>query len=195
MKLLGATIPARDPQALADWYAHGVGRMPLAFEPGEASPQHVAFHVADLAAWRERLDVPLLRGDDGADEFDFSNWGGARSIYFEDPEGNVVELVARPDARPELSLAEVGLPTDDVAAAVDALDRELGLPHFDGDRASFSAVGDPDGLLIVVTVGRGWFPTHVPAGGAAVAVRLAADDGAGERELVLPGSRHRVTLS
>ena len=187
MRIVGATLPARDPQALADWYARSLGRVPLAFEPGEASPQHLALHVDDLPAWRERLPVPLLRDEDGHDEFDFGNWDGARSIYFDDPEGNVIELVARPEPRPELSLAEVGLATTDVAAAVDA----LGLPLYDGDRASFAAVGDADGLLILVIVGRGWFPSRVPAGDAAVAVRIEAGD---DRELTLPGSRHGIRL-
>ena len=191
MRILGATLPARDPQALADWYASRIGRVPVAFEPGEASPQHLAFHVGDLAAWRARLPVPLLRDGDGNDEFDFAGWDGARSIYFDDPEGNVIELVARPDERPELSLAEVGLPTTDVGAAVDALERELGLPQYDGDRSSFSAVGDPDGLLIVVAGGRGWFPSRVRAGDAAVSVRIAGEPA----ELILPGSRHRVTAA
>ena len=189
MRIAGATIPARDPQALADWYAATLGRVPVAFEPGEPSPQHLAFHVAELSSWRERLPVPLLQDDRGNDEFDFASWDGARSIYVLDPEGNVVELVARPRARPELSLAEVGLATTDVAGAVAALEQILALCRYDGDRSSFAAVGDPDALLIVVAAGRRWFPSRVPAGDAAVGVRI---EGAGEAQLLLPGSRHRI---
>lgn len=190
--LLGATFPCSDPKGLVEWYVNTLGStdLPIAFVEGEAHPHHFALHVGDLGEWRTRLSVPLLRDEGGFDEFDFSAWGGARAIYFGDPEGSIVELIARPVARPELSLAEVGLPVTDVAAAVAALETELDLPHYDGDRQTFSAVGDDGGLLIVVSIGRGWFPIGTPAGAAPVAVTIA---GAGTRTLEVPGSKHVVT--
>jgi catechol-2,3-dioxygenase len=188
--LLAATMPCSNPEGLMQWYRETLGAgPPVTFVAGEATPHHYAFHVRDLGAWRDRLEVPLIRGEDGEDEFDFSSWGGARAIYFADPEGNIVELIARPQPRAELSLAEVGLPVDDVGAVVDVLEQELGLSHYDGDRETFSAVGDDDGLLIVVNVGRGWFPPQVPAGRAPIAVTLA---GGRKGSLELPGSDHVV---
>jgi catechol 2,3-dioxygenase-like lactoylglutathione lyase family enzyme len=181
VRIVEALFPASDPDALATWYAETLGASP-SFVSASTSPHHFAFHVADLEPWKRRLDV--------GEEHDFSSWGGARAVYFRDPEDNVVELIARPQARPELALAEVGLPVDDVAAAVAALERELGLrPYRDGDD-SFAPLGDDDGLLIVVRVGRGWFPVGVPSGDAPIEVTVA-DVRAGELEL--PGSRHRVT--
>src|SRR5919197_5608971 len=138
MRIVEARLPAADPDALSAWYAENVGTAP-SFVAGEASPHHFAFHVAELEPWKQRLDA--------GEEHDFSSWGGARAVYFRDPEENVVELIARPRARPELSLAEVGLPVDDVAAAVDILDRELGLQPYDDWDASFAPLGDDDGLL------------------------------------------------
>ena len=67
-----------------------VGAAPT-FVHGDATPHHFAFHVADLEPWKQRLDV--------SEEHDFSSWGGARAVYFRDPEENVVELIARPQAR------------------------------------------------------------------------------------------------
>lgn len=191
MQLLGVVFPCSDPEGLAEWYVDTLGStdLPVAFVEGEAHPHHFALHVADLAEWRTRLSVPLLRDEGGFDEFDFSDWGGARAIYFADPEGNIVELIARPVARPELALAEVGLPVADVGAAVAALETELDLPHYDGDRETFSAVGDDGGLLIVVSVGRGWFPVRTPAGPAPLAITIA---GAGTQAIAIPGSGHRV---
>jgi catechol-2,3-dioxygenase len=192
VRLISAAFHAADPEALTAWYGDTLGAagLPISFVPGKTEAQHFAVHVADLEAWRERLAVPLIRDDEGADEFDFSHWGGARAIYFEDPEGNIVELIARPNARPELSLAEVGLPVEDVGAAVAALEDELGLPHYDGDRATFSAVGDDDGLLIVVSLGRGWFPPRVPAGKAPIEVTISSPC---RGSLDVPGSGHQVT--
>jgi catechol 2,3-dioxygenase-like lactoylglutathione lyase family enzyme len=181
VRIVQATFPASDPGALAAWYVEMLSVAPV-FVNGETTPHHLAFHVADLEPWKRRLEV--------SEEHDFSSWGGARAVYFRDPEQNVVELIARPEARPELALAEVGLPVDDVPAAVDALERELGMrPYRDGDD-SFAPLGDDDGLLIVVRVGRGWFPVGVPSGAAPVEVTLA---GVRAGEVDVPGSRHRVT--
>jgi catechol 2,3-dioxygenase-like lactoylglutathione lyase family enzyme len=180
VRILDARFPASDPDSLSAWYARSVGAKPT-FVAGETSPHHFAFHVADLEPWKQRLDV--------SEEHDFASWGGARAVYFRDPEENVVELIARPQARPELALAEVGLPVEDVAAAVDVLERELGLHPYDEWDDSFAPLGDDDGLLIVVRVGRGWFPVGVPAGSSPVEVTIAgARTGSGE----LPGSRPRV---
>ena len=180
MRIVAARFPASDPDALAQWYADTLETAP-SFVPGETSPQHFAFHVADLEPWKQRLDV--------SEEHDFSSWGGARAVYFRDPEENVVELIARPQARPELAIAEVGLPVEDVSAAVDVLERELGLHPYDEWADSFAPLGDDDGLLIVVRIGRGWFPVGVPSGTAPVEVTIA---GARTGSVELPGSRHRV---
>ena len=179
MRIVEAVLPAADPEALAAWYDAEVGAGPT-FVAGEASPHHFAFHVADLEPWKQRFDV--------REEHDFSDWDGARAVYFRDPEQNVVEVLARPQPRPELTLAEVGLPVEDVAAAVDALG-VLGIEPYDEWSDSFAPLGDADGLLIVVGVGRGWFPVDVPAGSAPIAVTVA---GARPGEVALPGSGHRV---
>jgi catechol 2,3-dioxygenase-like lactoylglutathione lyase family enzyme len=180
VRILDARFPASDPDSLSAWYARSVGAAPT-FVAGETSPHHFAFHVADLEPWKQRLDV--------SEEHDFASWGGARAVYFRDPEENVVELIARPQARPELALAEVGLPVEDVAGAVDVLERELGLHAYDESDDRFAPLGDDDGLLIVVRVGRGWFPVGVPAGSSPVEVTIA---GARTGSLEIPGSRHRV---
>jgi hypothetical protein len=179
MRIVEARLPAADPEALTSWYAEQVGAAPT-FVAGEAAPHHFAFHVAGFEAWRGRLDL--------TEEYDFSSWGEARSVYFRDPAANVGELVARPRPHPELSLAEVGLPVDDVPAAVDALGT-LGLLPYREPGELFAPVGDEDGLLIVVRVGRGWFPVGEPAGAAPIEVVV---EGAGRGELAVPGSGHRV---
>jgi hypothetical protein len=180
MRIVEAHLTASDPDALSAWYDEQLGASP-SFVPGPTTPHHFAFHVAELESWKERLDV--------GEEHDFSSWGGARAVYFRDPEENVVELIARPRARPELSLAEVGLPVEDVPAAVEALRSLLDLPLYSDWDESFAPLGDDDGLLIVVRVGRGWFPVGVPAGSAPVEVTVA---GTRAGELEVPGSRHRV---
>jgi hypothetical protein len=179
VRIVRAAFPAADPAALAAWYDETLGAAP-AFVAGEATPHHFAFHVATLEPWRERLDV--------SQEYDFSSWDGARAVYFRDPEQNVVELLARPRPRPELTIAEVGLPVADVPAAVEAL-AGLGLQPYREWHESFAPLGDADGLLIVVAVGRGWFPVGAPAGPAPIEV--AVETGV-PGEVAVPGSGHRV---
>jgi hypothetical protein len=178
VRIVDARLPAADPAALTAWYDEHVGARPT-FVAGHATPHHFAFHVADLEPWKERLDA--------SDEHDFSNWGGARAVYFRDPEENVAELIARPHARRELTLAEVGLPVADVPAAVATLERELDLHPYDDWNKTFAPVGDDDGLLIVVHVGRGWFPVGEPAGEAPIEVTI---EGAGKGETRI--GAHRV---
>jgi hypothetical protein len=179
MRIANAVFPAADPDRLHVWYEEHVGAV-LSFARGQATQHHFAFHTAALEPWRTRLDV--------TEEHDFVAWDGARAVYFRDPEGNVGELIARPDPRPELALAEVGLPVEDVPAAVAAL-AELGIePYRAGDDA-FAPLGTADGLLIVVHTGRGWFPFDVPAGDGSIEVTVT---GVKVGEIAVPGSGHRV---
>jgi hypothetical protein len=179
VRIAGAVLPAVEPDSLDGWYLQHVGAAPT-FVRGDATTHHFAFHTGSLEPWRQRLDV--------TEEHDFADWDGARAVYFRDPEGNVGELIARPDARPELTIAEVGLPVDDVAAAVTAL-AELGIEPYRPWGGEFAPLGTADGLLIVVRRGRGWFPYDVPAGDATLEVTV---EGVLPGEVAVPGSRHRV---
>lgn len=65
-----------------------------ASSPGDEAPphgargaQHVAFAVEELGPWRDRLEA------EGIELLHEQDWGGGSSIYFEDPSGNVLELV------------------------------------------------------------------------------------------------------
>src|SRR5919201_4975598 len=178
MRIVDAAFPAADPARLAGWYEAKLGAAPT-FVAGEATPHHFAFHVETLESWRQRLDV--------SEEYDFSDWDGARAVYFRDPEGNIGELLARPRPRPELALAEVGLPVTNVSAAVAALDHFAIEPYREWSD-TFAPLGDADGLLIVVRAGRGWFPYDVPAGTAPIHVTV---EGGRPGEVELPGSGHR----
>jgi hypothetical protein len=180
MRIVDAAFPAADPEGLAAWYETELGAAPT-FVAGEATPHHFAFHVEALEPWRQRLDV--------SEEYDFSDWDGAHAVYFRDPEDNIGELLARPQPRAELELAEVGVPVADVSAAVAAL-HELGIEPYREWSDTFAPLGDVDGLLIVVRVGRGWFPYDEPAGTAPLHVTVT---GVRPGEIVVPGSDHRLT--
>jgi catechol-2,3-dioxygenase len=117
-------------------------------------------------AWIAGLTTVL--GTDDQDEFEGPpNWN-SRSVYFEGPDQQLLELIERRDlpvdvgentAVPLVSVSEVGVPVPDVLGAVEAL-RRAGLePYANPPGESFSAVGDVDGLVILVSPDRRWFPT------------------------------------
>ncbi|RAJ03937.1 catechol-2,3-dioxygenase [Chitinophaga skermanii] len=102
----------------------------------------------------------------------FPHWN-ADALYFHDPAGNIVELIARRDlaydvpgifsAQHWMSVSEIGLPVERVDQTNEAL-QQVGVPVYDGDNEQFSAVGDAHGLFIVVDrEQKTWMPTHEPA--------------------------------
>jgi len=126
-------------------------------------------------AWIAGLTTVL--GTDDQDEFEGPpNWN-SRSVYFEGPDQQLLELIERRDLEsgarragdgsgtgtgsvvPLVSISEVGIPVPDVIGAVEAL-RRAGLePYANPPGESFAAVGDVDGLVILVSPDRRWFPT------------------------------------
>lgn len=112
--------------------------------------------------------LTTVLGTDDQDEFEGPpNWN-SRSVYFEGPDDQLLELIERRDLPadasentvvPLISISEVGVPVPDVLGAVDAL-RRAGLePYANPPGESFAAVGDVDGLVILVSPDRRWFPT------------------------------------
>jgi catechol-2,3-dioxygenase len=182
-------LPAAD---LSGFHRETYGATRLRFAGGPPVCSHFAINVApqrfeEAVSWaRERAELV-------EDDVPFDAWR-ARSAYFFDPGGNIVELIARERAPGEelfLEISEVGLPVADVGAAVDWLESELGLPYFSGNRRDFAAVGDDRGLFIVVPVGRPWLFTDVPAPDAPLRVAIESER---TGEAVVPGSGHVVEL-
>lgn len=177
---------------------------------GEGRPfYHVAFLVArrrfDAAhAWLgERAEVlPNARTGETVFEFDFWN---ARACYCHDPAGSILELIgheeadAGPDGAEPFSgaelqgVSEVGVVTPEPFAALQALERGLGLALWSGtvvpDGPSFGFVGRKAHTLIVCPPDRGWLPTGRPAEVHPVEVAIA---GAGPGEARLPGAPHVI---
>lgn len=155
-----------------------VGSTQLLFRelPGMTGALHLAITIPagtfDLAAeWIAGIATVLVDAD-GRDAFEGPpNWN-SRSVYFEGPDQQLLELIERRDlvapaapasapasAVPLLSVSEVGIAVPDVLGAVETL-RRAGLePYADPASEGFAAVGDVDGLVILVSPERRWFPT------------------------------------
>jgi hypothetical protein len=96
------------------------GETELEFEPGEGGP---FYHFAFLAP-PDRFDV--LAGSSRV--YDFDDWD-ARAFYFDDPAGNIVEIVAH-DGIDEFGLSELGLVGETRAMAAEL--EKVGLELWDG---------------------------------------------------------------
>jgi catechol-2,3-dioxygenase len=122
--------------------------------------------------------VDLIWIDDyKSDIADFVNWR-AKSVYFFDPAGNIIELIARFDldnkteepfsAAQFLSISEVGLviKANEFDESVTSLLKQYQLSYFTKQPPlpQFRAIGDDEGLFIVVPENRNWFPTDKASG-------------------------------
>ncbi|TDW50696.1 catechol-2,3-dioxygenase [Curtobacterium sp. PhB42] len=150
-----------------------VGSTRLLFRelPGMTGALHLAITIptgtfAAAAEWIAGIATVLVDAD-GRDEFEGPpNWN-SRSVYFDGPDQQLLELIERRDlaaaapasAVPLLSVSEVGIVVPDVLGAVGTL-RRAGLePYANPAGEGFAAVGDVDGLVILVSPERRWFPT------------------------------------
>jgi len=168
-----------------------IGTSRLVYEPGAASPQHVAFRIpaaayADALAWLGAR-VELLTDSAGRPEFPFPDWN-ADAMYFRDPDGNILELIAHHDLADAyappfapaalLGICEVGMPAADVPEFLIWLEGRTGARRWSGDGVTFAAAGDKQGSLIVVPRGRAWHP--VPGANAVAGPLAITIDGAGQ---------------
>ncbi|HMS63641.1 MAG TPA: ring-cleaving dioxygenase [Ignavibacteria bacterium] len=149
------------------------GMSEIIFESSDSSINpfyHFAFNIPEnqLKKAKEWISKKAeLITLDGEDEFDFKSWN-AHSVYFYDPAGNILELIARHDlenrsekdfgGKSLLSVSEIGIPVFNVMDFHNELNNSNPLPLFSGDNENFTAMGDDNGLLIIVKKGRKWYP-------------------------------------
>jgi catechol-2,3-dioxygenase len=141
-----------------------------------AGPYHFAFNiphnkVREATDWlRERVAFLYAPGA-VTPVVHHARWE-AYALYFYDTDFNILELIAHKAAPataapfgPEqiLGLAEVGLPVSDVPGFSQQLREQLKLNRWKSATEYFEAVGDEEGMFIVVQEQRPWFPTINPA--------------------------------
>lgn len=148
---------------------------------------HLAFNIPnnkidEAIKWcANKVDLICIEDQNVITRFEAWN---ANAIYFYDNNGNLLEFIARhdlanSDAKPFdtksiLSISEIGV--------VDVSPLELGqnlinkhkLSFFSKNANSelFAAIGDDEGLLIIVKPNRNWYPTQTPSECNKTAIRL-----------------------
>lgn len=175
----GTTLGLPVSEPAPDQLAVQVGTTMLVFEhqPAWQGIYHYAFNIphdrfADARAWLDgRAD--LIPDPNGEKEFFFETWN-ADALYFEDADGNIGELIARHTldntaggafgSDSLLNVSEIGWVVSDVLASAAHLNEAYSLPPYLGHQSEvFTAVGDADGLFILVPKRHPWLPDLRPA--------------------------------
>ena len=167
----------------------------------QRSLYHFAFNIPEnqfeTAKHWLALRAELLANEDGHTTINSETWN-SQSLYFKDTAGNILELIARHDLKNAseqfeiLSVSEIGLATEAVLALVKSLQEKIGLlPYKDESSETFTAIGNADGLFIVVKQGRIWYPnTGVSAQLLPVKVCIQV----GETKMILSGVPYQMDL-
>jgi len=151
-----------------------IGQSVLWFSNKEkATSYHLAVNippnqVSDALAWLHKR-VPIIQ-DEGHDIINFVSWN-AKSVYFYDPDHNILEFIGRMnlsyrnidafDYHSLMGISEIGVPVDDIATFYNQLQKLSDFNIYDGNMERFCAVGDEEGLFIVVNKHqKRWYPTN-----------------------------------
>ena len=153
-------------EAGADHFTVQVGASTLTYRRAEQPAfYHLAFLLAPEAfeGMKARLArAPgLLSDTDGATLFTSSQWK-ANHFYFEDPDRNVLEILAttagEATAAPWARVGEVGLPVPNLRQFISQIAHVVP-SELPGESETFQFYGDDHGVLVLVREKRPWFPT------------------------------------
>lgn len=133
---------------------------------------HFAFNIPanqfrEAKEWLKEKTTLLL--EDGENEADFSFWP-AHACYFEDPAGNIVELIARYNVSPNsespfsvnniLNISEIGLIVQDVPKVGEKLKKvhifERDNDSITNDSLNFMQENNNGVFILLTSIGRRW---------------------------------------
>lgn len=113
----------------------------------------------------------------------FEAWN-ANAVYFYDNNGNLLEFISRYDlenastenfsSKLILNISEIGIVTENPLELGNQLIEKHALEFFFKNNNSevFSALGDDEGLLIIVKPNRNWYPTQTPSQSNPTEIRI-----------------------
>jgi catechol-2,3-dioxygenase len=143
---------------------------------------HFAFDIPNnqfqtATQWLEQRTA-IASDANGKTRFKTGEWN-ADNVYFYDPQGNILELIARHeldesnlenasdqtfDSASLLHISEIGLASNDVLEMIAWFEKTLEVGTYKSFDETFAPIGDVHGLVIAVQEDRIWFPdTGIPA--------------------------------
>jgi catechol 2,3-dioxygenase-like lactoylglutathione lyase family enzyme len=150
------------------------GASVLTFEyDSSVNPSHLAFNIPfnainDALIWlKKRTDVISYNNTHITE---FENPWDAKSIYFYDDDKNIMEFIARERIEIEsdvafspqsiLSISEIAIGITEITPIYNTINTLKSIPVFSGDLERFCALGDDQGLFILINKTlKKWYPT------------------------------------
>lgn len=149
------------------------GKSILSFEYKlQAKPTHLAFNIPfnsidSALSWLKQRTSILPFQNQQIVRFD--SWK-AEAVYFYDADHNIIEFIARErlgikNERPFspceiISIGEIAIATDAIEPVYKQINSLHPIPVFDGDFSRFCALGNDDGLFIIIDKNKkSWVPT------------------------------------
>lgn len=142
---------------------------------------HIAFDIPNNkleeahSLMKGKVGILFVSDEDNETIADFSGWN-AKSFYFRDNNGNILEYITRYDRKKTsdrnfnglsiLNISEIGLVTDDVPGLASEITEKYGVKIYPKQppQEHFAVMGDEEGLFILASANRTWFPTMKKAG-------------------------------
>lgn len=151
---------------------------------------HFAFNIpsnqlSNALVWA-KVHLNLIENYEGNLVTTFENWK-SQSVYFTDNNGNLLEFIAREDIQVVvdeafsptqiLTISEMGIVVEKPMVQAEKLIKKHNLVYFDKAEPTeqFLALGDDQGLLIMVTPNRNWFPTTIEAQPTVAQIEIQQD--------------------
>ncbi|MGS2763350.1 VOC family protein [Sinomicrobium sp. M5D2P9] len=137
---------------------------------------HIAFDVPNNkleeahSLMKGKVGILFLSEEHNETMADFSRWN-AKSFYFRDNNGNILEYITRYDRKKAsdrdfdglsiLNISEIGLVTDDVPGLASEITEKYGVKIYPKQppQEHFTVMGDEEGLFILAASDRDWFPS------------------------------------
>lgn len=151
------------------------GKSQLCFSSSvENAFYHFAFNIPEnqlemAIKYLKNKQIELLKYND-KEVLDFPNWN-AHAIYFFDVAGNIVEFIARHDLNNFSNIvfdtsciteiSEVGFPVPSIQTFYEKIQKNWDIPVYShaSNLETFCAIGNPEGLFIIVSLEKQWLPT------------------------------------
>lgn len=151
-----------------------IGKSVLTFQyHSYTKPYHFAINIPsnkeeEALVWLKKKVV--IQKFHNEEIIDFINWN-AKSIYFYDPDKNVVEFIARKNlnintydifsSKQLLRISEIGMSVHNVNEIFVQLNEMQETPLYFGNTEWFCAAGDEYGLFIIIDQSKkGWMPNN-----------------------------------
>ena len=183
-------IPVGQKQENQVTFYLGTTLLQFTLVPDSNPVYHIALDIPhnqllEAYAWLQPRTA-ILPVSPESDFSEFTLWN-AKSFYFYDNNGNLLEYIARFDSATAstqpfdstaiVAISEIGIVTHDVPKLAQQLMERYPLEVYTKQPAAenFTALGDETGLLILVKDNRNWFPTDTVA--VAFPLTVVFDDG------------------